>query len=440
MPNAYDSSNIAVFENKVLKEMLEEQLTTALDMNQFITTDYSLQAAPGMKVEIHTYHGNGAVEDLAMSEGNTQDIGAYFTSADYEVTTTQGRIPFYDEQQMVDPTAIDKAVQHLAELMTNDVTAKVVGELNKADNIFYNFAFDFDGIVDAIATLPQEKNEGLFLLISRKDISKFQKNLKGLLSYTEDFVRTGAIGAIAGVPIYPTDALSTGVAFLATREAVTCFVKKGVETEQERNANTRQTIIYGRNVKVIALTNADKVVKLTSSPFDDGQGSVPGGDVPGGDPNQNSDPNALQPGEIAADDPMYRWAAVTPIDPSENPANLGWYEMGADRYWPSSDTVIGDGKTYYFPLASGHTRYVVDGETGYVTDSIHGIGGLVYHPYNQSTHGDILMGDGTFFYLDDDTMVPCLDIVGDGEPEYYVFDDSNVTYYFVAGTGPEANI
>lgn len=265
----YNSDNITVFENKVLKEMLEEQLITALDMNQFITTDYTLQAVPGMKIEIHTYHGNGEVEDVAMGVGNTKDIGASYTSKDYEVITTQGRVPFFDEQQMVDPKAIDKAVQHLAELLTDDVTVKVVNELSGADIVKYNFAYDFDDIVDAVSLLPKEQNEGLFLLVSRKDVAKFQKKLKDQLKYTEDFVRTGAIGAIAGIPLYPTDAIAPGTAFLATREAVTCFVKKGVETEQEREANTRKTIIYGRNVKVIALTNADKVVRLSSlNPFE----------------------------------------------------------------------------------------------------------------------------------------------------------------------------
>jgi hypothetical protein len=78
-------------------------------------------------------------------------------------------------------------------------------------------------------------------------------------------VRTGAIGAIAGVPLVPTDAIESGKAYLATKEAVTCFVKKGVEVAQERDENTRKNTVYGRNVKVIALTNDDKVVKLTAS-------------------------------------------------------------------------------------------------------------------------------------------------------------------------------
>lgn len=264
MATKYDTANVLVFENEILQEKLEEQLITALDMNQFITTDYSLSAQPGMKIEIHTYHGTGDVEDVDMTEGNTGDIGAYYTTEEYEVTTTQGRVPYYDEQQMVDPTAIDKAVEHLSEQLTNDITTKIVAEFDKATHINYGFDYSFDKIVEAISGMPDEKNDGLFLLVARRDIAKFQKALKDYLSYTEDFVRTGAIGAIAGVPLYPTDAITTGTAYLATRDAVTCFVKKGVEIEQERDANTRKNTIYGRNVKVIALTNDDKVVKLTS--------------------------------------------------------------------------------------------------------------------------------------------------------------------------------
>lgn len=262
----YNTSNVLVFDNKILAEKLEEQLITSLDMNQFITTDYSLTATPGMEIEIHTYHGTGDVEDLGMGAGNTGEIGAYYTAEKYEVTTTQGRVPYFDEQQMVDPTAIDKAVEHLSEQMTNDITKKVVAELDKASHIVNSFDYSFDKIVEAISSLPAESNEGLFILFARKDMAKFQKNLKDVLSYTEDFVRTGAIGAIAGVPLVPTDAIAVGTAYLATKEAVTCFVKKGVEVAQERDENTRKNTIYGRNVKVIALTNDDKVIKLTTTP------------------------------------------------------------------------------------------------------------------------------------------------------------------------------
>jgi hypothetical protein len=43
------------------------------------------------------------------------------------------------------------------------------------------------------------------------------------------------------------------------------FVKKGVETERERDANTRKTTIYTRQPRVIALTDATRVVLMTTA-------------------------------------------------------------------------------------------------------------------------------------------------------------------------------
>lgn len=264
MANRYDTAAIKVFPNEVLEVKLENQLTTALDMNQFITTDYSLTANPGMSIKVRTYTGSGNVEDVGMGVGNSGDIGSSFSETSYAVGTTQGRVVYYDEQQMDDPTAIDKAIQHLSEQLTNDVTRKIVAELEKGTNKIYNYGFDFAGTVDAIASFPDEttKDEALFMLINRKDYAKLQKNLGTALQYVEDFVRKGYVGTVAGVPVYMSDAVTEGTAYLGTRAAVTAYIKKGNEVEQERDANLRKNSIYARNVKVIALTNDNKVVVL----------------------------------------------------------------------------------------------------------------------------------------------------------------------------------
>jgi len=271
MASKYDTQNIKTFDNEVLETKLENQLITRLDMNQFITLDNSLTEAPGMTKRIRTYVGTGAVEDLEMGEGNTEVIGSEYTDVPYEVKTTQGKVPFYDEQLMNDPIAIDKAVEHLAENMVNDVTTKVVGELRKADKSIATL--DFSGIVDAIAEMPDETENDMYLLMNKKAYAAIQKTCKDELKYVEDFVRRGYVGTLAGVPIYVTKALSNAdpdaetpvlehaEAYLACKSAITCFRKKGVETEQERDADHRKTTIFGRDVKVIALTDATKVFK-----------------------------------------------------------------------------------------------------------------------------------------------------------------------------------
>lgn len=267
MASKYDTNNIKTFDNNALEVKLENNLITRLDMNQFITLDYQLAEEPGMVKKIRVYSGTGSVEDLDMGDGNSADIGSQFSETPYEVKVTQGRVPFYDEQQMNDPAAIDKAIQHLSEALTNDVTTKVVTELRKGTGTLATL--DFDGVVDAVAAMPDEVNNDMYLLMNKKAYASLQKSSKQYISYVEDFVRKGYVGTIAGVPIYVSAAVSNQAdkaeAFLASKSAITCFIKKGVEVEQERDADTRKTTIFGRNVKVIAATELGKIAKYLAA-------------------------------------------------------------------------------------------------------------------------------------------------------------------------------
>ena len=254
-----------LYPNFVLENKLEDQLSTKLDVNNYVTADYSLAESAGMVKKIHTYYGQGEVQDLAMGQGNSVDVETGYREVTYTVGTTQGRFPYYDEEVQTDPVAIDKGIQHLAELMTNDLTSKVIAELGKATLKKTSCTWTFEDIVDAIALFPDENEEGAFLLINKAEQAALRKNLKNQLSYVEGFVRTGYIGHVAGVPVIMSAAVPEGEAYLATKEAVTCFVKKGAEIEQERDANTRKNIVYARKVMVVALTNARKVVKLTTA-------------------------------------------------------------------------------------------------------------------------------------------------------------------------------
>lgn len=205
MASKYDSANIKTFDNEALEVQLENNLITKLDMNQFITLDYQLAEEPGMVKKVRVYTGTGAVEDLDMGDGNTEDIGSQFKETPYEVKVTQGRVPFYDEQAMNDPAAIDKAIEHLSEALTNDVTVKVVKELAKGTGTLATL--DFDGVVDAIAEFPEESHDDMYLLMNKKAYATLQKNAKNYLSYVEDYVRRGYVGHIAGVPIYVSKAV-----------------------------------------------------------------------------------------------------------------------------------------------------------------------------------------------------------------------------------------
>lgn len=253
-----------VFDNVVIGNKITDILTTKLDVNGYMTLDNTLAENAGMKKSVHVYKAEGNVEDLAMGVGNTGDISVSFEENEYEAKTTQGRFQYYDEEAMKDPMVVEVGLEGLAKTMINDWTKKAIAEYEKA-TLTQTGPVSFESVVDAIAQLKTEDEQGLFLLVPVADKAAIRKALKDDLKYSEDYVRTGYIGSIAGVPVIATNAIETGKAYLATKDAVTAFIKKDTEVEQERDANKRNNIVYVRKVAIIALTDKTKVVKFTAA-------------------------------------------------------------------------------------------------------------------------------------------------------------------------------
>lgn len=255
------------YANFIIEDKIKSVLTTQLNMQQFVTVDFSLQASAGMIKKVHVYNSTGSAEDLAQGSGNTQSIAPQWDEAVYTVIETQARFPYYDEQAMADPSFIEAGIKGMAEAMTNDITAKVVGELAKANLGKAGVTWALNDFIDALALYPYEDEANLFFLINPATKAAVRKSLKDELKYVEDFARTGYIGHIMGVPVFISKAVPEGYAYLATKEAVTLFTKKAVETESERNANTRLTTLYTRQPRVIALTDATRVVVMDAGTY-----------------------------------------------------------------------------------------------------------------------------------------------------------------------------
>lgn len=252
-----------VYDNVVLANKIEDILTTAVDLTSYMTVDTSMTQEAGMKKKINTYKAQGDVETLDMGVGNTGDIEVSFSTKEYEVETVQGRFQYYDEQAMTDPMVVQAGLEGIAKTMINDFTAKAIAEFDKATLTVQRSGFAFTDIVDAVAKLKTENEDGLFILVGITDLANFRKELKDDLKYNEDFVRTGYVGSVCGVPVMVTKAITNGNIYLASKEAVTLFIKKDTEVEQERDANVRNNKVYIRKVAVVALTDETKVVKLT---------------------------------------------------------------------------------------------------------------------------------------------------------------------------------
>ena len=263
------------YANFVLENKIKSILDTKLDFNRFMTPDYSLVEEPGMIKKIHRYTGTGVVDDLARGEGNSHFIDAEFAEEAYTVSRTQGQAKYYDDDIMTDPVLIDAKVKYLAEGMVNDWTKKAIAEFQKSTNTADIVDWSLADWADAISKYAEvhESQEGLFAVVGMKAVPEIRKALNTNLMYVEDYIRTGAIGAVLGVPIYTSKALddmeedSEGkpLGFLATKDAVTAFIKEDVRVEQDRDIDKKENFIVADRYAVIALTDETKCIKLVDA-------------------------------------------------------------------------------------------------------------------------------------------------------------------------------
>lgn len=261
------------YENFVLQNQLRDQLETRLNLLNFATVDDSLQAQAGMIVKVNTYTATGAAQVVAEGSGNTQSIEMAAAQVPYTVATTQARFVYTDEDEMADPFLVEGGIRNLSVAITNKINDSVIAQLtgNSVTNVVnYATAPSFDNFADAVALLGIKDNASgaeqgdaeIFALFNRKMQAALRKALKDDLKYVEAFVRTGYIGTVAGVNLYVCDEIPDDTIVVATREAVTYFRKKNVETEQDRDMNTRTNTLYGRVVGFAALKDATKAALI----------------------------------------------------------------------------------------------------------------------------------------------------------------------------------
>ena len=253
-----------IFNNVVLENKYNSILATKLDLQRFMTVDNSLTANAGMVKKVIVKTATGDVDDLAMGEGNTNVVEVNTSTVPYTVGVTQGKFVYFDEEAMADPAVVEAGLTGLAEKMVNNFVAKAIDEWENATSVSVS-AFDFAAVVDAIADMNLEDESGLFMLINPAEVADFRKALGEELKYSEGFVRTGYIGSVCGVPVYVSKAFPDDEAFIASKDAITLFIKKDSEMEQERDADHRKNSIYARKVALVALTDATKARKLVKA-------------------------------------------------------------------------------------------------------------------------------------------------------------------------------
>lgn len=274
-----------VFPNKVIASKATELLITKLNARSLMTIDTDLQGSEGMTKTINTYTYTGEAEVLAAGNGSTaaKRGSVAYVGNDYTVQCVQQAFDYLDEDFMKDNKVVDVATKGATEVMANFLTGKFYdalattssgSELIGKTEFANGSAIGYDVVVDAIADMNMEDESDLFLLIPNEWKADLRKDDDFKGARMGEIIFNGQIGSIAGIPVIATKALNhsgsganlvPAKAYLMTKEAVTLFVKKNVEVEQDRDKDKRANAVYLREYYIAALTDATKARKIVEA-------------------------------------------------------------------------------------------------------------------------------------------------------------------------------
>ena len=252
-----------LLDRKVVEDRIKDILETSLDTVQLMTIDNDLVQGAGMVKHINTYEYQGAVEAVAEGAGNTERGKVVVSEKEYRVQVKQQVFDYTDEQYMKDFKVVEVGAKGMAIEMKNDLNNDFFTEIAKTTTLHSAPAFSYDVVVDAIEKMNLEDENGLFLLIGNDLKASIRKDEDFKASRLGEILYTGQVGDISGVPVIHSRKVPANTAYLATKEAVTLFNKKGIQLEADRDKEHRINTEIARKVCLVALTDATKAVKIT---------------------------------------------------------------------------------------------------------------------------------------------------------------------------------
>lgn len=262
-----------VFPNKVIEAKAKDILTTQINARSMMTIDTSLTQNAGMVKTINTYTYTGTAEEVSAGSGNSTRGSIAYVGKDYTVKMVQQAFDYLDEDFMKDPVIVDFGIKGATSVMTNKMTSDFysalatksgASELVKGITFAKGKALSYDVIVDAISELNLEDESKIFIVIPNAWKASLRKDADYKSAQMGEVIYNGQVGTICGIPVIATKAL-TDKAYVMTNEAVTLFLKKDVEVEQDRDADKRKNSVYLRDCYVCALTDATKACKITEA-------------------------------------------------------------------------------------------------------------------------------------------------------------------------------
>ena len=251
------------YENIVIENKMTDLVNTKANINSLYTVDNSLATAAGLKKVVNKYVYTGKVEKLAKGAKNTTKGSVTFDPVEYEVERYQQTFTYNDVDVMQDPYVLDVATKGAADLMANEIREEYFAELAKISNKATAAVFNYDAVVDALATIGKEIEDDLFLVMGLDGKAAIRKDADYKASKQGEILYTGQFGDICGVPCVSSKLVPAGKVYITAKDQVKFFVKKDGSVEQDRDIESKDnTVVYERH-GLMALVDETKSIELT---------------------------------------------------------------------------------------------------------------------------------------------------------------------------------
>lgn len=266
---------------EVMAQMISAGLPAAIKFAPLAKVDKTLVARAGNTITIPKYAYIGDAEDVAegvamgttvltatTTEATVKKAGKAVELTDEAVLSGYGD-PVGETNKQLKMSIAAKIDNDCLEVLadatlTHDGSAAVIS---------------YNGIVDAVDIFEEEDQAPKVLFVHPKQITQLRKDedFKDINKYPLKTIMTGVIGEIAGCQVVPSKKIKLNVGETAyenyivktsTSEegeeiapALTIYLKRDVELEDDRDILAKTTVISADEHYVAALSNNSKVVK-----------------------------------------------------------------------------------------------------------------------------------------------------------------------------------
>ena len=266
------TQSVYVFDPQVLADMVSAQLTAGMKFTPLAQTDTTLVGVPGSTIQFPSWNYIGDAEDVAEGEAIDTSQLTYGSKAATikeagkggAITDTALAVGYGDPAgELTQQLGIS-----ISNKMDNDIKDALAGATQTA-----SAEPTVEGLQNALDVFNfEDDNATVALVCSPSAASKLRMSAAKEFTASaqlSDPISSGVYGDILGVQIIRSRKLKADEAYLVVtnatdgRPAVKLIMKKNVNVEPERHANTRTTDYYATAMYAAYLYDPTKVVKVT---------------------------------------------------------------------------------------------------------------------------------------------------------------------------------